>query len=58
MLREVVMDVHGFSDAAAKDMLRSVYRTAVPSASGREKTASSARTVKVPAPVALRPWLC
>jgi len=57
MLREVVMNVHGVSDAAAKDMLSNVYRPAVPSASGRAKTASSARKAKEHAPVALRLWL-
>eukprot|EP00168_Porphyra_purpurea_P000089 TRINITY_DN1010_c0_g1_i4.p1 TRINITY_DN1010_c0_g1~~TRINITY_DN1010_c0_g1_i4.p1 ORF type:complete len:643 (+),score=94.84 TRINITY_DN1010_c0_g1_i4:2155-4083(+) len=57
MLREVVMYVHGVSDPTAKDMLRNVYRPAVPSASGRAKTASSARKAKEPAPVALRLWL-
>jgi len=57
ILREVVMDLHGVGDAAAKDTLRNVYRLAVPSASGRAKTASSARKSKEPAPVALRLWL-
>jgi len=57
MLRKVVMNEHGVSDAAAEDSLIDVYRPAVPSASDRAKTASLARKTKEPAPVALRLWL-
>jgi len=57
VLREVVMDVHEVGVAAAKDMLKTVYRPAAPSASGRGKTGSASRKAKEPAPVALRLWL-
>jgi len=57
VLGEVVIEVHGVGDSAAKDMLRNVYRPAVPSASGQEKIASVARKAKEPAPVVLRLWL-